>query len=1596
MKIKLKRNSFGKQLLLLLVIFFLPGLNQLSAQCNSAVDFTYKYKKGCLPTQVTFTATGSLPDSSALYWDFGDGNGFQPGGANTFFVYSLPGTYQVKLRVRLKDGTTCPDVTHTLKFSNISSLKFGAPASKFCSAPFYISLIDSTTGPVAKRRWQISSSGSSNYSFIDSSNKKTLNTQLLLPGYYDVLLVITDTNGCTSFLEKPKYIYIPEPVKMSFCTKMIEDDSSRIKITATHTPYILSGESNIKQYTWSFPGGTPSSFIGKQPPEIVYNNITDSSVKYDVTLKVETNNGCVFNFKKPALISKYYNLSRNNTCINSTILLRNLGKKGKANFQFVTNLPNTRIQHGLDSIDYKFTQPGTGNLVMRFYYPGSNCWDTLLLPNIFNILPPKADFNSTNRNGCIPGLPINLYASNKTNGNSYTWYIYDSAKVPNLVQKIGPETKGDIMVFLNKYGYYTVKLKVSNANGCSDSITKPAFIGLLNIQPNFELNKTKHCVEEELEITDLSTPKDTSFNRISRVLYINHKDNPSIRLYTNINPKTINKFKFTTPGIYNFIYYNTFGQCYKTITKNNADTVYGITADIDYKPNQECVPATGILSATNIINFPNDAANILSYNWEVSPSTGVTLPSNTNSSSISISIAKPGSYNVKLIITSKAGCETIIEKQGLIQVGTIAGFTAPINACKNTSLKLSNASQYNPTDFSWKITPQPGAQGTGILDTMNSGAEPTVVFTGDGTYKITLTTGKNNNSGCTDTFSRFITISTPEASFFSEDRYKVCAPQIVRFTSTSKNAVRYIWDFGDGNTEVTTNPNTFHLYNTNSPNGFDIKLIAVNQYGCSDTIIEKSYIRLVGPVPEFTVTPSKSCGDNLIRFTNLSQNVTKFQIDYRDGSPIDSNTMSDHKYLYTDYTVDSLVYTPTMVATDDSGCPAIYKQTITLYRPPILNFSVSSQIGCAPFTAVFTDESKHHISNKWDFDGDGVYDATDAAKPSFTYTKPGKYTVTMNVSTNRGCDSTETRVAYITVFGKLTADFTVSPKQACPKDDITFTSTSTSDTAIVKYTWDFGDSIIVSSTSPAITHKYKFPGYHSPKLIVENAHGCRDSITIQNAVRSFGENPPLAPVINFVSIDTSEAYGALKKIKIGWTKESDPDNFTAYSLFRNGIPDAVFSTPDINRLNYTDTAQKAELHNSSICYHIRKRDFCELLSMPSDTHCTINLRAKANSHLSNYLNWSAYTGWNSIGGPKIYQVYRKSTSKEPYKLIGTTNSTIFTDTNICDFNYKYFVVAVHPTNTAYNSFSNIDSARPPYVYQDVPLELHHTTVVNGTFTSTAWAPGKQQNIKRYIIDRFSESKGWQNNYGFTQGTETLFDDYNADVNNTSYKYRVKVEDVCGNITDGLDGRTAPSNTGTSILLKGSIKNDSRILDWTKYEQFQFGVSRYYVQLRDNNGRWVTVNATNPATNKLVDDSVHNELDTASCYRIMALENANSKQDTSYSNEACIILPSRIFIPNAFTPAGKNGSGDGLNDIFKIKSVSLYNYIKTKDLKFIFKIYDRWGNRVFETNDYNLGWNGKIGNEDAQEGVYLYIIEAHGHDRVFFFKQGTLTLLRNKE
>lgn len=109
---------------------------------------------------------------------------------------------------------------------------------------------------------------------------------------------------------------------------------------------------------------------------------------------------------------------------------------------------------------------------------------------------------------------------------------------------------------------------------------------------------------------------------------------------------------------------------------------------------------------------------------------------------------------------------------------------------------------------------------------------------------------------------------------------------------------------------------------------------------------------------------------------------------------------------------------------------------------------------------------------------------------------------------------------------------------------------------------------------------------------------------------------------------------------------------------------------------------------------------------------------------------------------------------------------------------------------------------------------------------------------------------------------------------------------------------------------------------------------------------------------------------------------NGNGNGDHSTPATTDAP--YFIPNTFTP-----NGDGFNDIFIPVAGTL------KEWKF--EIFNRWGNKVFTTDDETLGWNGTSEGKNAPDGTYFWVITYQQFDdkegMVTRVEEGFVTLLR---
>lgn len=186
-----------------------------------------------------------------------------------------------------------------------------------------------------------------------------------------------------------------------------------------------------------------------------------------------------------------------------------------------------------------------------------------------------------------------------------------------------------------------------------------------------------------------------------------------------------------------------------------------------------------------------------------------------------------------------------------------------------------------------------------------------------------------------------------------------------------------------------------------------------------------------------------------------------------------------------------------------TGCYVV-SGVVTIPPTPVANFTASNL--CYGSATVFNDASTVAGGSitgwLWDA-GDGIGVST-TQNPTYTYGAPGTYTVTLIVTSDKGCKDTITGTG--TVFEPPTASFTANT--VCTGTATAFSDSSTSNVStIVGWNWDAGDGIGVTTIQNP-TYVYANAGTYNVTLTVTDANGCVDDTVMAVTVVS----PPATPV----------------------------------------------------------------------------------------------------------------------------------------------------------------------------------------------------------------------------------------------------------------------------------------------------------------------------------------------------------------------------------------------------------------------------------------------------------------------------------------------------
>jgi gliding motility-associated-like protein len=238
-----------------------------------------------------------------------------------------------------------------------------------------------------------------------------------------------------------------------------------------------------------------------------------------------------------------------------------------------------------------------------------------------------------------------------------------------------------------------------------------------------------------------------------------------------------------------------------------------------------------------------------------------------------------------------------------------------------------------------------------------------------------------------------------------------------------------------------------------------------------------------------------------------------------------------------------------------------------------------------------------------------------------------------------------------------------------------------------------------------------------------------------------------------------------------------------------------------------------------------------------------------------------------------------------------------------------------------------------------------------------------------VKKRILSTSAWQNIATVGGSTlQYLEEGINTDL--TPFEYQISAVNSCGT--------TIFSDIHTSILLTGiQDENLNSNLVFTDYLGWQNGALIYNLFLEDNLNP-LTLSQTNVNSNTTI-VSTHDPKQYKKCFRVNAKED-DGEQTESWSNEVCFYFLPTIYVSNAFTP-----NNDNLNDGFGVKGIAIN--------EFSIEIFNRWGEKLFQSDNIDEKWVPTYMGNDVQEGIYLYLINYSDYNNNNYRKAGTITLLK---
>lgn len=661
-----------------------------------------------------------------------------------------------------------------------------------------------------------------------------------------------------------------------------------------------------------------------------------------------------------------------------------------------------------------------------------------VLISIFSILKVSAvDFTMSGTSGCSP-FRIGLNVIDIIPDSS-VWSFGD-----------GKSTKGNtVFNIYTEPGTFTIQLKTYK-DGVETVVSKIVTV-YKSPSSDFQFNPNEGCPPLLVKFTDKSTVgsspiKEWTWDFGNGKSLRGAERNPSIT-YIATALRDVALVVEDNNG------------CKSTKTYPKAINVLPVpNVDFDFINSNSCaLPVT-----TNFKNKSTSTQN-LTYTWTFGDGGTSTDYQPTHI------YKKEGDFPIKLIAKDENNCTSEIVKSNFI---ADENFTVAIKLSDSVGCGKLNIT-YEPVisslyrSLKWTFDPAL------TVDKENR----TIKCDVPGIYPIKLES--TSQFGCNVSVERNVYVSVPPTANFNASPVLSCKiPQDVQFNNLSIGAVSYNWNFGDGSESNLENPTkTYNKYRT-----YPIRLIAKNQYGCTNTVYLRDYINIAKPIVEIEASNSLGCTPLSSVFSIKSINgfnIKNVKWDFDNGSTFTGKTPPSQIF------VTPRKYNVTAIVSFVDGCEDItIKKVIDVGTELNVAANITSFDLCP--SVLLKGQAENIVGAKYEWIiGNLITFPTKAF--SYKFTESGSFNVILNVDYN-GCKSTKS-------IGKVSVKETAANFDLvsnCSGKILTFRN---DDYNIVQSTWDFGDGTILKDNNRAVTHEFKNYGLYQVKLSVKNpTTGCSDEI----------------------------------------------------------------------------------------------------------------------------------------------------------------------------------------------------------------------------------------------------------------------------------------------------------------------------------------------------------------------------------------------------------------------------------------------------------------------------------------------------------------------